>query len=659
MMILMMKWSNMMNNTFGRHIVIVAAMACAVSCSKDIDGIEEDSRVEMEPFAIQAVSEDSTRAHISDSASGKATVVWDEGDAISFLSTTKGGNIRMEATDINGTTATFSNDIIVGTTTFAAVYPYTSSVSYKSGRIYGFSIPTVQNARPGSFDVNTMLSMATGEKALGVSHVDNLQFRNLCSVVAFTLPSNITFATEVTISTKHGEKLSGEVTMDYADFSISAPTSGTVVLHPASGTLESGKTFYAVIAPGTYADGLIFDIVTQEGNSYRRTTSKTLVALPGEIYTLGKLSLDIPEEAFSTSVSVSHDMSDGTLTGSTAVFSLISDIPNEFDGVIKSIVTSVTVAGNGRTYRTCTGSGKNVSMTMTGTPEYPYVPSGSRYIATIVYTVNNGTKDIEKTVVKEGNVAWSAPAGLSITATPTGYTSYSCYAGTDGQTASVSNANACDNATIYGVGATYVGGLSPAVKAQCDNEGLLSVSASLDGTEACGDIGGQAWGTHRIRATWNYDGILGSSEEKSVCVTGLPYNPGKKNVTSFKDDWSFSADKDVQYAWDDKFFKLRSGAKALFRGFSIPSNVKTSLYYKIKAYCSTSAVSIRTSFVAGTSAVIYEKFSKTTTWKEYIDTASITFTPSSNSMWCQGSGTSSSWATSQVQGFIFSVVYSN
>jgi len=240
---IMMKWNKYMYMKTFKFAALGLVTLAAVACSKELNNDTTSTDVLMEPIVLHAV-QDSTKTHIESIAEGKATINWDNGDAISFFSIAQGGNVSLTASNISGASADFSGDIPSGTEDFAAVYPYTSGAVYSSGTITGFSIPTTQTATAGSFANGAALAIATGTKTPGVPEVTGLQFKNLCSVLAFTFPSNIDFANEVIISSKHNETMADNVTISYADAKITSANSTSVTIKPASGNFTAGETYY-------------------------------------------------------------------------------------------------------------------------------------------------------------------------------------------------------------------------------------------------------------------------------------------------------------------------------------------------------------------------------------------------------------------------------
>lgn len=249
-----------------------------------------------------------------------------------------------------------------------------------------------------------------------------------------------------------------------------------------------------------------------------------------------------------------------------------------------------------------------------------------------------------------------ADAKFTVDANLNGYTSYSCYKGTDGQEKNVNTANGKDNATIYNVSATYKNGLTPEVYNQCSN--LITIKAYVDNVEKSGDVGGQSWAAHTISASVSFDGSNPTTcpTTRTVYITGLPYNPSNSSTTDFKGDWSFSGGTSE---WDDdnSRYRLRNGATATFKGFYIPADVNGTVDYRIEAYVATRIYDLKTIFKVGSTSVINATISGTTKTVEYKTTESVSFTSAQNTITCQSEGSSTSWSTSQVRVYHIGVTY--
>lgn len=553
----------------------------AISCSKE----ENEPRISgFEPLKLDAVSEQTGKTHLDG-----CDVIWDSGDDLSAFSADAAThtNNKLECTSFGTTTASFSGYVDEGTTSFYAVYPYVANLSYNNGVISGASIPSTQTATPGSFANGVSLALAHGERVAGQPDCGTLSFKNLCSILSFTLPENITFADKIVVTSKSGTGMAGAVSINCSSMSISGASSSSVTLN---GSFTGGSTYYIAIAPGTYTNGFSFTITTTGGNSYSRETTKTVPALAGSVYPLGTLSLALGQDAFSTSMSISHDVASNTLNGSTAKFNL-SFNKAEFSLIVKNVSTTVTLKnGSSAICRSKTISGTSASnVTLDMQNGFHYLPKGDyTYTAEVTYTVNNGTKDVQRVLVYNGNVTSPQPASFAIDANFTGYTSYSDYKGTDGCGQSTDNANSRDGSTIYNIGATYKSGLSPDVYNQCS--GLLSVASTLDGNAASGNAGSQSWAAHTIGATWSFDGAGGTcASTKTVYVTGLPYYI--RTETATPSGWTTSgteqANNEKYMTFGNKSAGTTASTYAISPKFKIPGEISASCNIHGYVYCSS------------------------------------------------------------------------
>lgn len=546
----------------------------AISCTKEKPAT---TPAVFESFSLNAVSEVAGKTHLDG-----LNVIWDSGDALSAFSVDADThtNNKLECTSYGSSTASFSGEIECGTTLFYAVYPY-GDFSYDNAVISGASIPTTQTATNGSFANGVSLAMAAGTRTPGNPDCGSLSFKNLCSILSFTLPENITFANRIVVTSKSGTGMAGAVNINCASQTISGASASSITL---DGSFEGGGTYYIAVAPGEYANGFRFTISTTGGNSYVRETTNTVPAAAGSIYPLGVLSLALGQDAFTTSVSISHDVASNTLNGSTAKFNLSFD-KSEFAGIVKTVSTTVTLKdANSNVCRSKTVSGTSVNnVVMDMTNGFYYLPNGEyTYTAEVSYTVNNGTKDVQRTLTYSGSATSPKPDSFTIGATLSGYTSYSDYKGTDGQSANVDNANSRDGSTIYAIGATYASGLSANVYNQCS--GLLSISSTLDGNAASGNVGGQSWASHTIGATWSFDGASGTcASSRAVYVTGLPYNVNPPK-DSGSHPWTLEGGKGkVTFETNRiKFFRGTSVSdpKVQSPSFVIPENIPVKIFYK-------------------------------------------------------------------------------
>lgn len=560
------------------HFAAAGIMAVsAIACSKELgNGTAENQTIATEPIILQASSQ--TKTHIQSIAEGEATIYWNDGDAISLISETLGGNQKLTTTS-EAASATFTGDVIVGTTSFVAVYPYTSGASYSSGTITGFSIPTTQTATAGSFANGAALAMAKGTKTPGVEEVDGLEFKNLCSVISFNLPSNIN-ASNIKVTAKSGAGIAGAVTIDSSTPSVSGASSSSIDL---SGTFVGGNTYYVTIAPGIYNSGFNFVITTSSSNNYTLETTKDVTAVAGKIYPLGNLTLKLADADFTTSVALAHNVSSNVLNGTDAKLT-INVNKAEFASLVSEYKYTVTIKdANDNIYRqsTKTSSTAPSNILIDVANSRPYMPKGTyNYTISLDYKVSNGTKDVTRHIDLSGQATSPQVSGFAIDANLAGHTSYD------------TRSNDEDGSTIYGIGASYKSGLSSDVYTQCSD--LLSFKSTLDGGEKSGNQGSQSWASHTIGAKWSFDGASGTcASTKTVYVTGLPYRYTFPSSTGDLDNagWKRNGKVDV---YDNKICLLR----AIFIRTSKPENLQANGYINSPGFYipSSSTINVKCSY---------------------------------------------------------------
>ena len=524
-----------------RYINILAACAAMIfiaSCGKEQPQQSEPEAEALEELTVEAEVATKTVMNTDN------TVDWSVSDAISVFSTAYGVNRKFGSShSAVSHLTTFSGKIESGTTEVLALYPYTASAAYSGGTITGMSIPTTQTATESSFANGASVTIAKGTKAADAKTVV-LLFDNLCSVLKFTVPEGIKQSSSIRVeSINSNVKMSGAVTINSATPAITSASESHVEL---SGTFTGGKTYCVTVAPGNYDQGFRFTI-TGTNNTPLVREAPAVNAVRGEVYTIGALNPALDEgAAFISACSIAHNYENSTLTGSTATVTFAANVPqDEFASNIKGWkVKNVTMKDqNGIVYRTLaeTEFTNGQIFTLTQQSGMPYMPQGSyTFSADIYYTVNKADGTPVDKFLKTVTTTVTSPAPdaskFTLTASPTGYTSYSCYKGTDGQSKSATTANSKDNSTIYNVGAAYAGGLSSDVYNQCSN--LLTITSYLDDTAASGDKTEQSWDKHTISARASFDGVSVSTSSKDVYITGLPYRLKHKANEQGNHSWS-------------------------------------------------------------------------------------------------------------------------
>lgn len=190
-------------------------------------------------------------------------------------------------TEETGTIAKFTGEVTEGSTTYTAFYPYTKNETLQFGDgTITFTLPAEQDAVAGSFDddLNPSWARATDGST-------ELEFQNLCGLAKFTVGSGaLEGITSLTLSgNAAGDALAGSLTYTLADGTLKAAEEGASRSVTLTGTFESGKTYYFVVAPGTLATGISLQYEDAEGKTYGKYTDKEVTFAAGKITDLGTL----------------------------------------------------------------------------------------------------------------------------------------------------------------------------------------------------------------------------------------------------------------------------------------------------------------------------------------------------------------------------------
>lgn len=146
-----------------------------------------------------------------------------------------------------------------------------------------FDLPAAQTAKSGSFAEGLNPSWAQDTDG---SHT--LEFQNLCALAKFTV--GIDGVTEVVLTANgDDDALAGSLTYTLADGTLKAAEEGASRSVTLTGTFESGKTYYFVVAPGTLATGISLQYEDAEGKTYGKYTDNKVTFAAGKITDLGTL----------------------------------------------------------------------------------------------------------------------------------------------------------------------------------------------------------------------------------------------------------------------------------------------------------------------------------------------------------------------------------
>ena len=525
----------------------LAALAIAATASCQEDGLT-GSEFTRETESATIISGADTKTSLN----GKE-IHWTSDDEIAVFDNTNYKN-RFDITDCEGSYATFSGEVTTGTTQIYAVYPYELAVS-ASGSNLVVNIPTDQTSKAGSFAEEHNISVAKGEKTPGYEAIGDVTFQNVCALLKFTIPSYISDAHTVTLSSN--SVIAGSMSVDCSGDSpactISSEGSKSISM---TGEYPAGSTFIFVLAPGTL-DGFTVNVQTGMTSwSISRTTQVALEA--GKYKNLGTLEL----EPVSASASASHTYSGNTLTGTNVTVNL--NLPASTKQYITALNLEVKNAA-GTVVRSVSKTAAAATETIGANANWPYLPQG-KYTVSGTYTLSgNTTKEIAA-------ISFTSPAP-TFTVTSGAYSSYTKYKN-EGATA----ANNCAADKIYAITTASVS-IADAILNNSNYSNIKGgYTYTLDGAATTStEVSGQSWGAHTVTASYKFDNV--TNEGSSDChITGLPY----RATPPTSSNWSSSGS--VDFRSGEVRFGNGGGEGSITMNLSVPGNVNISVSAKIDAY---------------------------------------------------------------------------
>ncbi|MBQ4279155.1 MAG: DUF4185 domain-containing protein [Rikenellaceae bacterium] len=185
-------------------------------------------------------------------------LAWKAGDAISVFDSK--GN-KQFSTTASGEQAAFTGEVVLGNSTFSALYPYASDASLTGGKI-SVNIPATQEGVAGSYAPAGFYAVAYTK--LNSTDDPALSFTNVPAFLKISL-SEADGVGSVKITAKNGEKIAGAADVTIAeDIAVEAGTSAE-----ASITLTGNKlngTFYILAIPQTLSDGYTISMLNTDND---------------------------------------------------------------------------------------------------------------------------------------------------------------------------------------------------------------------------------------------------------------------------------------------------------------------------------------------------------------------------------------------------------
>ena len=218
----------------------VFAAICAIACTK------ENAPQQNPSSELVKINFGATLEQPKTSISAKSTL-WQADDAISIFD---GADNRPFTAQSYGETSTTFLGEAAQAETYYALYPYSSAAALE-GETIKTILPTEQTAIASSYDPAASLMVAKS------SGSNNLDFKNVCTLVKIDVPSNVKNLKSIEIKSNNGKKIAGNVsiTFDAEGLPVATGDAETVTLKAAEGQTLQGE-YYICVLPGIMDEGI-------------------------------------------------------------------------------------------------------------------------------------------------------------------------------------------------------------------------------------------------------------------------------------------------------------------------------------------------------------------------------------------------------------------
>lgn len=552
-------------------IVFAAFLAIAsVSCEKE-PALNSNSENASESNLVSLIL--STGGDTKTSLVGNE-IHWSEGDSVAVYDNLNNSPRSAKAQDINGNRANFHCKVSGLASKVCAVYPYSTALEcdlasdFKSDYVK-VKVLGEQTAAPGTFadDHNISVAFATISGDLdkdGLSNTKNVAFKNVCSLLKFTLPEANKIPGNIeSVMLSSESVIAGTMKVNGVDreFEVESVVDGTNSI-TMEGSFEAGKTYCFVLAP-VLLEGLSISVRMEDGTVYGMGTSNDIEMTMGKYRSLGTLDFT---KMSTFSYSAEHDFQNSVLQGTNVKVNFPSaDVSNvnititKGDVVMRSMTDDNLIIENG----------KKVAVSRSNDAAWPYLPSG-------IYTISGYyTMAGEEITISPATLTVARPEGITITGF-NAYTSYTKYNAGD-----VSGANALKGSLIY-VQASNIN-VSPAILAKYAN--LLSLdytSSGKKGSIVTGtltkEVVAPAYGEYSD-IKYSFDGVVGATMSSKCHVTGIPYKLSLS--TNDSGDMAWRIKDKVEWNGSEMLLGYYStGTPTATKTFNVPRNTDVKVNVK-------------------------------------------------------------------------------
>lgn len=258
-------------------IIMLAAAAAAVACNKEnledqTKPAEEVKYVEMTltaGFEVQEKEVPETKTTLADGREVK----WLKNDIISIFDNSS-ATVHKNKFTISEDLTHFTGTVLEGSTEFFALYPNISESKIDlNARTITTVLNPIQRAAKGTFASNTAIMYGKVDAAS-----NNVEFKNLCSHIRFTLASDMTDVKSITLMGNNDEILAGSFTISLDGETItttSVPTQAEtyVTLRNTDGSALEAGDYYFTTLPVEFKNGFTVILSKTDGSQVAKKAS--------------------------------------------------------------------------------------------------------------------------------------------------------------------------------------------------------------------------------------------------------------------------------------------------------------------------------------------------------------------------------------------------
>jgi len=251
-----------MKSNFRFTFAWIVSLLILASCSSEeiatgLEPVVKESGLKYLEFTASAGAD--TRTQLT----SDNKVEWVAGDEISIFDGTAN---RKFTTKDSGPSVVFGGEANEAST-YYALYPYQEGATIENNVIKNVTIPTVQEAKAGSFDGGVNFSVASASTDL------QLAFKNVGSLVKFSMSNDkAADVRSVKLTSNNGDAvLAGTVNITVgATPTVTPISSQSQVTLKSDVGFEAGEDYFFMVLPGTLSDGFSLTFTDKEGLTWQK-----------------------------------------------------------------------------------------------------------------------------------------------------------------------------------------------------------------------------------------------------------------------------------------------------------------------------------------------------------------------------------------------------